>query len=398
MDIKEFYPSITKKTLDDALNFARKHTEITDKEVRTILHCRKSLLFCNEEAWKKKDFHDCFDVTMGSFDGAEICELIGILILHNLPSIIAKQDVGLYRDDRLLVLKNSNTRFADTKRKNIIRVFKDIGFDIDININMKTVDFLDMTLDLVSETYKPYKKPNNYLQYIHTSSNHPENILKQLPISINERLSKNSSNENVFNRAKPEYEEALKNSGYENPNLTFTKKAVTNQHSRKRKRNIIWFNPPYSKNVSTDVARSFLKLIKKHFTKNNNLQKYFNKNNVKVSYSCTENVASIINAHNKKVLLKREVQASSCNCRNKTNCPLQGNCKTASVIYKCEVTAQDQPKKCYIGLTEHDFKKRFSGHKKILHQQEVQKQHNVINVYMDFERPEHHTIFEMVNC
>jgi len=216
MDIKEFYPSITKKILNNAIKFAQVHTSITKEEIRTILHCRKSLLFFGKEAWKKKDMPDCFDVTMGSFDGAEVCELVGIFILHNLSQIVRKENVGLYRDDGLMFLRNSSSRATDVMRKKVIKVFKTIGFDIEIVINMKTVDFLDVTLDLSSEAFRPYKKPNNRLQYVHMSSNHPRNILKQLPTSINNRLTMNSSNE-----AKAEYEEALRNSGYSNPNLVF---------------------------------------------------------------------------------------------------------------------------------------------------------------------------------
>jgi len=63
-------------------------------------------------------------------------------------------------------------------------MFKTIGFDIEIVINMKSVDFLDVTLDPSSEAFRPYKKPNDRLQYVHMSSNHPRNILKQLPTSI----------------------------------------------------------------------------------------------------------------------------------------------------------------------------------------------------------------------
>ena len=84
MDIKEFYPSITESILVNTLDFAKLHTTITEKETRTIFHCRKSLLFFHDEAWKKKNTDSCFDVTMGSFDGAEICELVGIFILNHL--------------------------------------------------------------------------------------------------------------------------------------------------------------------------------------------------------------------------------------------------------------------------------------------------------------------------
>ena len=72
---------------------------------------------------------------------------------------------------------------------------------------------LDVTFNLLDETYKPYKKPNDQLLYVNTSSNHPLQIIKQLPISINNRLSNNSSNKQVFDRSKGEYEKALRDSG-----------------------------------------------------------------------------------------------------------------------------------------------------------------------------------------
>ena len=234
MDIKEFYPSITKEILGKTISFAKEFIEINEKETRTIFHCRKSLLFFNKEAWKKKETNSCFDVTMGSFDGAEICELVGIYILHNLSEIVPKENIGLYRDDGLMILRNVTKRQADINRKKIVKCFKDIGFDIEINTNLKTVDFLDITLDLSTSSYRPYKKPNDQLQYVHVSSNHPHNILKQLPTSINNRLSKNSSDQHVFDQAKVEYEEALKN------------------------RNVILFNPLFHKNVETNIAKLFI--------------------------------------------------------------------------------------------------------------------------------------------
>ena len=66
----------------------------------------KSLLFFNDEAWKKKDTDSSFDVTMGSFDGAELCELIGIYIqslLTDSIELITKENIGLYRDDDLIL-------------------------------------------------------------------------------------------------------------------------------------------------------------------------------------------------------------------------------------------------------------------------------------------------------
>ena len=164
---------------------------MSEKEIRTIYHCRKSLHFFEEEGWKKKANHDCFDVTMGSYDGAEICEIIGLYILNNLSKILGKNNVGLYRDDGLAVMKTKSGRLVDKTRKEIIKIFKEIGFQIEIDTNLQSVNFLDITFDLTTGTYKPYKKPNDTLLYINTSSSHPNQILKQLPISINKRLSKN---------------------------------------------------------------------------------------------------------------------------------------------------------------------------------------------------------------
>ena len=237
-DIREFYPSITETILDKALLFAKQHHYISNDNTRLIKHCRKSLLFSNNEAWKKKQTESCFDVTMGSFDGAEVCELVGIYILCFLAKLINKKDCGLYRDDGLLILRNVNGQQIDWMRKNIIKTFKDIGFAIDVETNLKIVDFLDTTFNLNNGTYRPYKKPNDLLLYINKSSNHPPQIINQLPKIINERLSRNSSNEEVFNSSKYQYEKALRDSGYTDFKLKFNK--TSNNHTkRNRQRNII---------------------------------------------------------------------------------------------------------------------------------------------------------------
>ena len=71
-------------------------------ELRTIKHWRKSLLFSNSAAWKKKSTDSCFDVTKGSYDGAEICELVGTYILFKLENAISKDHIALCPDDGLI--------------------------------------------------------------------------------------------------------------------------------------------------------------------------------------------------------------------------------------------------------------------------------------------------------
>ena len=74
----------------------------------------------------------------------------------------------------------------DKKRKAIKMFFKDIGFNIDIQTNVKELEILDVTLNLQNETSRPYTKPNDKLIYVHTSLNHPRQIIKQLPKFISE--------------------------------------------------------------------------------------------------------------------------------------------------------------------------------------------------------------------
>eukprot|EP00794_Sanderia_malayensis_P007476 gene7476-biopygen6026 len=365
-DIESFYPSISKKLLSDAISFAKTYCNITEQEINIIMHARKSLLFNKGTTWVKKD-SNMFDVTMGSFDGAEICELVGLFILNQLCTKYGRDNIGLYRDDGLAIFKNITGPQADRIRKDITKHFKQHGLNITIQTNLKIVNYLDVTLNLINDSYYPYRKPNNKPLYINTKSNHPPNIIKQLPAAINRRISDISCNETEFNKAKPIYEDALQSSGYDEP-LSFTNNGSPSRVKRNRQRNIIWFNPPYSKNVQTNIGKTFLKLINKHFHKNHKFHKIFNKNNVKVSYSCTDNMESIISKHNKKVTNTANTANNStdktCNCYKKDQCPLNNNCLTSSIIYNAKVTTnEDTTEKNYIGLTEGTFKKRYTQHK-----------------------------------
>ena len=46
--------------------------------MKIIKHSRKALLFNNGSQWVKRNGNEEFDVTMGSYDGAEVCELVGL--------------------------------------------------------------------------------------------------------------------------------------------------------------------------------------------------------------------------------------------------------------------------------------------------------------------------------
>ena len=104
-DIVDFDASITEDLLRKAIFFAQQDVEVSEEEITIIMHARKSLLFNNDQAWIKKENSD-FDVTMGSYDGAEVCQLVGAFLLSRLEPLFGKKNVGLYRDDGLSVLKD----------------------------------------------------------------------------------------------------------------------------------------------------------------------------------------------------------------------------------------------------------------------------------------------------
>ena len=92
------------------------------------------------------------------------------------------------RDDRLVVLRNANGKITDPCKKNIISIFKLVGFNINNQANLKIVELAGVTFNLENGTYGPFKKPNDKLLYVHASSNNPLQITRQISNLIGERL------------------------------------------------------------------------------------------------------------------------------------------------------------------------------------------------------------------
>ena len=182
---------------------------------------------------------------MRTYDGAEVCELVGTYMLNLLSKKYNKNNLGGYRDDRLTVLKNKSGPQSEQVKKNNQKIFKEHGLDIIIQCNMKVVNYLDVTFNLNDGTYKPYTKPNNEIKYIHKNSNHPASVIRQIPLSIESRLSTLSFNEEIFQEAVPPYQKTLQNSGYRH---TLNYKRPKNDNNatninkikRNRKRQIIY--------------------------------------------------------------------------------------------------------------------------------------------------------------
>ena len=153
---------------------------------------------------------------------------------------------------------------------------------------MKIVNYLDVTLNLTTGKYYPFRKPDNNPLYINSKSNHPPSIIRQIPASISTRISSLSCDPQTL----------LNHHSYTmmplDPVLTMKQSSKRKTGKLEQKRRIepdhvtlFWFNPRFSQNVQTNLAKSFHPLIVKNFPKSHKLHKIFNRNNHKVSYSCT---------------------------------------------------------------------------------------------------------------
>ena len=173
---------------------------------------------------KKDGSNIMFDVTMGSFDGAEICELVGLFILNHLGKRFRKENIGLYRDDGLAIIKSKSARILDKTRKELHKIFEQFDLKITAEVNLNVVNFLDVTFDLNNAKHKPYRKPNDDPLYINRHSNHPPSITRQLPTAINKRIALLSSDEQTFKESTPIYQKALRHSNFDHE-LTYTQDA-----------------------------------------------------------------------------------------------------------------------------------------------------------------------------
>ena len=98
-------------------------------------------------------------------------------------------------------------------------------------------------------------------------------------------------------------------------------------------------------NVKTNLGKTFFKLLQKHFPPIHPMYTIFNKNKIKISYSCCTNMGSII-SHNKHILNSNSTEYG-CTCSNRDECPLQNNCLTPRIAYRADVTNNKADKHKY---------------------------------------------------
>ena len=106
-----------------------------------------------------------------------------------------------------VVFKNISGLQAEKIKKHFQIIFCKNNLNI-VKCNLKIVDYLDITLNLSDGLYKPFHKLNSKINHIHRESNHPPNIRKQLPLSVESCLCNLSSDENIFTQAASVYQGA----------------------------------------------------------------------------------------------------------------------------------------------------------------------------------------------
>ena len=121
---------------------------------------RKALLFNENNVWVKSDNPD-FDVTMGSYDGAEVCELVGLYILDILTKEFGHDKIGLYKDDGLGCFQNPSGHESEKLKKKLCKIFKESGLSITAECNLQITEFFNVTFDLRTDKYFPHRKDNN---------------------------------------------------------------------------------------------------------------------------------------------------------------------------------------------------------------------------------------------
>ena len=165
----------------------------------------------------------------------------------------------------------------ETKRKKIIETFKKYGLAITFKMVLFVANFLDIQFNLLKGTFKPYRKPNKPNIYVHKGSNHPPQLLKELPQTIGKRISTISFSKETFECSNIAYASELKNSGYKDKLVYENSLVDENDWNEKKKENTMLHHTPPA-TVKINIVKIFFKLLIKHSLRGHTFHKTFNKN------------------------------------------------------------------------------------------------------------------------
>ena len=98
-------------------------------KVEIIKHCRKTLLYYEDSVRIKKGEGGHFDTPIGAYDGAEICELVGCVLLYSINKIMDSSSHGFYHDDGFIIVDKSTPKNVMVLEKDCIGCLA--SFDLD---------------------------------------------------------------------------------------------------------------------------------------------------------------------------------------------------------------------------------------------------------------------------
>ena len=110
-----------------------------------------------------------FDVAICRYDGVEVCELIGLYILHKSHQHTQKEASVCTETTGLAVFKNMSTRYRETKSgKSFAReILADIGLKITMQSNLMVVNYLDVTLNRKILSIPVHQTSENFAVFPH---------------------------------------------------------------------------------------------------------------------------------------------------------------------------------------------------------------------------------------
>ena len=309
-DIKAFYPSIKPTLLAKACeHFRQSGVDITRQEEQVIMQAKEQIAHGLGKVWIKKQ--GSFDNSMGSKDGSEVAELVGLYLLSKFESDPELQDaiIALYRDDLIAIVPNNGFRI-NRIRSAIQRIVALEELDMTDWTEGRKLDYLDIEFDMADESFRPHTKPMDGSRYVSPMSDHPKMTIRSIPTIVEKRISMLCSSREVHDREKEAFQAKLRRDGHGNIRLKFlpqlSQQEMIARHNekrdkRKKARQIIWFNPVYTRRLAPEAAvgKAFFDALDSSFPEGSNLKKILNRNHVKLSYRNMPSFEAVVNSVNK---------------------------------------------------------------------------------------------------
>ena len=79
-----------------SINYARNIIEIEEKVINIVKYTKKSLLFHDGKALVRKEENPLFNVTIGSYDKAQICKPVKLYLLIKRTPLVSTKNEGIF--------------------------------------------------------------------------------------------------------------------------------------------------------------------------------------------------------------------------------------------------------------------------------------------------------------